>query len=144
MAVRRAVRRMMPIAHRLVGVALAGPPVMAILCVFAVAIGERAGVRVFAAAGPSNLAEAAAAGRADDVVRRLRAGEEPLRVYDLHPDVISSVVLRATPIEAAVWSGRLPIVQLLDDGGAINDAAHRLEIACLAVDMEMDDMVEYL
>jgi hypothetical protein len=67
-----------------------------------------------------------------------------LRVYDLRPDVISSVVLRATPMEAAVWSGRLPLVQLLDGGGAIQDDAHRREIACLAVDMEMDDMVEYL
>jgi hypothetical protein len=135
---------MMPVAHRLVGIALAGPPVVVMLCVFAVGVGERTGVPVFAAAGPANLAEAAAGGRADDVVRRLRASEDPLRVYQLRPDVISSVVLRATPMEAAIWSGRLPVVQLLDGGGAIADAAHRREIACLAADMEMDDMVEYL
>jgi hypothetical protein len=135
---------MMPFAHRLVGLALAVPPALVILCTFAVAAGERTGVRVFGAVGPANLAEAAATGRADDVVRRMRAGEDPSRVYDLHPDAISSIVLRATPLEAAVWSRQLLMIQLLDRAGAIQDAAHRRAIACLAMDLEMGDIVEYL
>jgi hypothetical protein len=74
----------------------------------------------------------------------MRAGEDPFRVYGLHPDAISSVVLFATPMEAAVWSRQLLMIQLLDREGAIQDAAHRREIACLAADQEIGDMVEYL
>lgn len=110
----------------------------------AVVVAERSGARAFDAPPPANLAEAAGTARADEVVRRLRLGEDPHRIYDLRPEVISSTVLKATPMEAAVWSRQELLVRLLDREGAIRDDARRQEIACLAADLEVDDMVEYL
>jgi hypothetical protein len=135
---------MMSLMPRLIGIAIAGPPVAVILCVVAVLIGDHAGARVFAGVPPGNLAEAAGTGRADDVVRRLRLREDPFRVYGLRPDVISSIVLRATPAEAAMWSRQLPMVQLLDREGVLGDASRRHEMTCLAADLDLQDIVAYL
>jgi hypothetical protein len=130
-------------AGRVLTAAVALPPSLALLFVLAVAAAERGGGSLFAGPSPANLAEAAASGRGDDVVRRLRAGEDAFRVYDLRPDVISSSVQRATPAEAAMWSRQLLMIHLLDRGGAIGDA-QRPELACLASDLGLDDVVEYL
>jgi hypothetical protein len=124
--------------------ALVVPPMLALACATLVSIAERSGTTVFSAVPPANLAEAAAMGRADDVVRRLGLGEDQRRVYDLRPEVISSAVLRATPVEAAMWSRQLLMVQLLDRAGAIADAGQRRALACLAADLELEDIVEYL
>src|SRR5688572_28344337 len=126
------------------GLALAAPPCLAIACLLAVVIGERAGTTVFGAVPPANLAEAAATARGDDEVRRLALGEDRFRVYPLRPEAISSTVLLATPMEAAMWSKQLLMIHLLDRGGAIRDAAHRRELACLAADLDAQDIVEYL
>jgi hypothetical protein len=48
------------------------------------------------------------------------------------------------PVEAAMWSRQLLMVQLLDGGGAIGDASEREEFACLAADLALEDIVEYL
>jgi hypothetical protein len=124
--------------------ALVLPPILAIGCVAVISMAERSGTTLFIAEPPANLAEAAATGRADDVVRRLDEGEDRWRVYDLRPDVISSAVLRATPTEAAMWSRQLLMVQLLDRAGAIRDAEERRGLACLAADLDLEDIVEYL
>ena len=124
--------------------ALAAPPCLAMVCVLAIAIGERSGTTVFGAVPPANLAEAAATARGDDVVRRLALGEDRFRVYPLRPEAISSTVLVATPMEAAMWSKQLLMIHLLDRGGAVRDAAHRHELACLAADLDAEDIVEYL
>jgi hypothetical protein len=132
------------LTDRLVAWALALPACAAFAAVLAIAGAERAGRGVLAGAPPSNLAEAAATGRADDVVRRLRRGEDPQRVYDLRPEAISSVVLKATTLEAAIWSRQRLMIELLDREGAIVDEAHRRELACLAADLDSPDVVEYL
>jgi len=133
----------MALVQRPAVVALVVPPMLAIMCVVLVGVAERSGTTIFGGQPPANLAEAAALGRADDVVRRLDLGEDHQRVYDLRPGVISSAVLRATPTEAAMWSRRLPIVRLFDRAGAI-DTARRRELACLAADLDLEDVVEYL
>ena len=130
--------------HRLIAIVLVTPPALAILCAAAIALAERAGTTLFAAVPPANLAEAAAMGRADDVVRRLALGDDRHRVYDLRTEVISSAVRRATPVEAAMWSRQLLMVQLLDGAGAIADLSQRQESACLAADLELQDIVEDL
>jgi len=136
---------MMSGVQRGVILALVVPPALAILCVLAIVVAEPAAVPLFSAAPPGNLAEAAAAGRGDDVVRRLHLGDDLHRAYRLRPEVSYSPVLRATPIEAAMWSGQLLMVQLLDREGAIADSAHRQELACLAADLEVDEeIVAYL
>lgn len=131
-------------ARRTVAAALVVPPLVATACVIAVSIAERTGGTIFAAAAPANLAEAAALGRGDDVVRRLHQGEDPRRVYDLRPEIVSSAVVKATPMEAAMWSQRLLMIHLLDRGGAIADEAARSHLACLAMDLGLAEAVDYL
>jgi hypothetical protein len=130
--------------QRLLAIVLVLPPMLAILCGVTVGIAERSGTTVFGSTPPANLAEAAAMGRADDVVRRIELGEDHRRVYDVRPEVISSAVLRTTPVEAAMWSRQLLMVQLLDRAGAIADAEERRALACLAADLELEDIVAYL
>jgi len=134
----------MPSTDRLIAAALLAPLGLVMLCLVTVAAVEGAGGTAFGAMPPRNLAEAAAIGRADDVVRRLRLGEDRDRVYDLRPEAISSAVLKATPIEAAMWSRQRQMIVLLDHEGAIRSAEQRRELACLAADLELGDIVEYL
>ena len=49
----------------------------------------------------------------------------------------------ATTLEASMWSRQLELVQLLDQAVAF-DQEERAELACLAADLEIDDVVEYL
>jgi hypothetical protein len=134
----------MPLAHRLLCLALAAPLVVATLCVAGIGGAERLGGTFLHAAPPANLAEAASTGRADDVVRRLRAGEDAAQVYPLRPEAISSVVLHATTMEAAMWSRQLRMIQLLDREGAIGAQEDRRFLVCLASDLDVPDIVEFL
>ena len=130
---------------RVLTVALAAPPCIALLCALGVGIVERSGSTLFGALQPANLAEAAGAARADLVVRFLRAGEDPARVYPVHRDVISSAVLQATALEAAIWARQLEMIELFDREGAIpHGSSARRALACLAVDLDVEDVAEYL
>jgi hypothetical protein len=130
---------------RMLTVALAVPPCLALLCALGVGIAERSGGTLFAAPAPANLAEAAGAARADLVVRFLGRGQNPSDVYPIHRDVISSAVLRATALEAAIWSRQLEMIELFDRAGAIPPGSSaRRALACLAADLNVDDVVEYL
>jgi hypothetical protein len=117
---------------------LAGSAVMA-----TVALGERAGAAPFAGLTPRNSAEAAGMGAAAEVLRFL-AHEDPRAVQPVRPEVISSSVLRATTLEAAVWSRQLELIQLLERAHPWASAGERQAIACLASDLDVEDVAEYL
>jgi hypothetical protein len=108
-----------------------------------VALGEHAGAAPFGGLAPQNSAEAAGWGRADDLLRFLRSGEDPRQVYAVRPEIISSAVRRATTLEASMWSRQLELVRLLDQIAAF-DEEERASLACLAADLKVDDVVEYL
>lgn len=91
-----------------------------------------------------NVAEAAAMGQASEVMRMLREGQDPNRIYAVRPEVISSSVTRVTALEAAIWSRRAQQVELLDRAGAIRDQESRHYLACLAADLPVDEVVQYL
>jgi hypothetical protein len=124
--------------------AFALPPLLAFLVLGAVAIAERAGGTLFAVAPPANIAEASALGRADLVFRYLRDGSDPLRIYPVAAHVISTAVRRVSAIEAAVWSRQVEMIQLLESTGALRDPATRRHVACLASDLDAEDLVDYL
>jgi hypothetical protein len=92
---------------------------------------------------PLNMAEAAGLGSAADVLRRLGLGEDPRAVLPVRPDVISSSVLRASAVEAAVWSRQVELVKLLDRWGAF-EGDGRSRIGCLARDLQAEDIAAYL
>ena len=123
--------------------ALLAPLGIATIGIVGVAAGERAGATPFAGLVPRNSAEAAGLGSAGDLLRFLRRGEDPHGVHAVRPEVISSAILRATTLEAAMWSRQLEMIQALDRAGAI-EADERLALACLAADLGVEDVVEYL
>jgi hypothetical protein len=108
-----------------------------------VSASERIGVHPFAGRAPQNSAEAAALAHAGELLRFMRHGENPHAVYPVRPDVISSAILRATTIEAAMWSRQVEMIKLLDREGVIRDGEERALLTCLAVDLQIDDVVEY-
>lgn len=124
--------------------ALTMPLAAAAIMLVLVVSGERLGATPFSGMVPANSAEAAGMGSAVHVVRFLRMGEDPNRVYPVRPEIISSAVLKATTLEAAMWSRQIELVQLLDREGAIVGDQRRRELACLAADLRVDDVVVYL
>jgi hypothetical protein len=73
----------------------------------------------------------------------VRAGEDPAAVRTLRAESISSSVLRASALEAAVWSREVELVELLDRLGAFQ-GNERERIGCLARDLQADDIAKYL
>ena len=125
-------------------VVLAVPIVCGTLAVAVVAAVEAAGGSAFGDVGPANSAEAAALGDAAMVTRSIRFGDDPTRVHALRPAFISPQVLRATTPEAALWSRQLEMIKLLDREGAIVGAASRRDLACLAIDLGLPHIADYL
>jgi hypothetical protein len=126
----------------LLGLAAAGPAALATLLVLAFAVREMSGSTPLSDGPPRNVAEAAGTGQVADVVRLLRAGEDPSRFWPVRPDLISSTVTRPTALEAAVWTGS-GLVELLDTGGYIRDDETRRHLACLAQDIRKQEVVSY-
>ncbi len=83
-------------------------------------------------------------GRASDLLRFVWLGQRPDEVLPLRPSIVSSQVQHATILEAAIWSRQLVLVRLLDAQNAIMDQAARHHLACLAVDIQLDDVIGYL
>jgi len=123
---------------------MAGPAVVATLMIVTFSSLELLGHTAFAVGPFRNVAEAAGMGAASEVLRLLGNGEDPTRVLPIRGEIISSSVRQATALEAAIWSRRRELVELLDRRGAIVDAPTRQHLACLAADLDALDIVEFL
>jgi hypothetical protein len=123
--------------------AVALPASVAMLIVVIFAVMEAAG-RAPLSTAPQNIAEAAGMGSAAETMRRALYGESAHRVEYVRPEIISARVTRVTALEAAIFSRKLELVRLLDRRGAIVGTGTRLALACLARDIEANDIVEYL
>ena len=119
-------------------------PAIVTVAALVVAAGERAGYTPLSEGPPRNAAEAAAMGKASDVLRYLLLGGSPTEVQTLRPDVISPQIVRATVPEAAIWSRQLGLIKLLDTRGALVGDGTRHRLACVAHDIRLDEVVEYL
>ena len=106
-------------------------------------VGESSGWTPFAEDDPPrNSAEAAAVGDAASVLRFIRLGDGPLDVQPVRAHLLP--VPYVTTLQAAVWSRRLDLIQILDAEGAIASADTRSELACLALDLGAPDIALYL
>jgi hypothetical protein len=132
-------------ASKIYALAVAGPVVVATLGVIAFSGQELRGEAPFSYGPVRNVAEAAAMGHASEVLRLLAAGQDPNQVWPVRRDIISSTITKVTALEAAVWSRRVQLVELLDRQGVIDDRSRR-HLACLANDLEnpVEDIVLYL
>lgn len=124
--------------------ALVGPAVLGTIavCVF-VGVEIVGATPPLAQASPMNLAEAAAMGSMADVWRFLDAGQDPAATYDVRSHIISSSIRRVTAWEGVMWSRRVEVVMFMDGRHRLADA-DRPRIACLAKELGIDDIQEYL
>ena len=127
----------------LLGVAAALPAAIATLAVLAFAARELSGTTPLSNGPPRNVAEAAGAGQVSEVLRFLRAGEDPSRFWPVRAEIISEYVTRPTGLEAALWGGR-GLVTLFDQRGFIRTPEARRHLACLAKDIGNRDALSYL
>jgi hypothetical protein len=128
----------------MLAVGVAAPVVLATLAVVAFTGLEIRGRTPSAADLPHNIAEAAAMAAPAEVLRRLGFAEDPNRVWPVRRDIISSTVTRVTALEAAVWSRHREMLELLDRRGAIVGAETRRHLLCLAADVGVPEIVDYL
>ena len=129
--------------RRLLVIAVAVPSVAGTLAMM-LFIGLEAVGATPLAVYPQNIAEAAAMGNGAETLRRLLDGEDPNRIQDVSPEIISGALTRLTALEAAVLSKRVQLVQLLDSRGVIVNADTRLTLSCIAHAAEARDIVDYL
>ncbi|HEY7185519.1 MAG TPA: hypothetical protein VH436_03170 [Vicinamibacterales bacterium] len=129
---------------RAAAIALVVPAVLTTLALAAFSGLELLGRTPFAIGRFHNVAEAAGMGAASEVLRLLGNGEDPNRVLPLRGEIISSSVQRATALEAAVWSRRRELVEVLDRRAAIADEQTRQHLVCLARDLDARDIADYL
>jgi hypothetical protein len=123
--------------------AAAVPALLATLAVLVFAVRELSGTTPLSNGPVRNVAEAAGAGQPSEVLRFLRAGDDPRRFWPVRREIISAYVTRPTGLEAAIWGGR-NIVELLDQRGFIADGGTRARLACLAKDVGKGEVAEYL
>jgi len=123
--------------------ATAGPVCVALVLLVAFVAGDALGYSPLRYQPPQNIAEAAALASASDVLRRLRAGEDPAALITIRPEVISSSVTKVTALEAAIWGRTVEIVRLLDREGAI-PAERKAYLACLSQALQANELLEYL
>lgn len=125
-------------------VAISLPFVLATAFVLALVVGERTGARPFAAPPFRNSAEAAAAGDAAAMLRMMRLGDNPTWLHHVRPDLISSQIVTVTTPEAALWSRQMNLIRVLDREGALGGDRQRHELACLARDLQLAAVADYL
>jgi hypothetical protein len=65
-------------------------------------------------------------------------------VVEVRPYAISSSIRRVSGAEAAVWSRSIELITLLDRFGAISEPENRRRLTCLAADLRVEDVLEYL
>jgi hypothetical protein len=120
------------------------PCVMGTLLVLGFGMSELAGRTPFAYEPPANIAEAAGMGMSSEVLRYLRAGEDPHAVLYVRPHIISSEITRVTAVEAAVWSRRIRLMRLLDREGALDSPVLRGSLSCLAADIQAAEIQQFI
>jgi hypothetical protein len=130
--------------RRVLALLVALPPALALGGVLSLAAGERAGFTPLAYPPPRNSAEAAAIGDAASMLQLLLR-EQPGTMHTLRPGALSDGIVVATTVEAAIWSRLVELVEVLDKQSAVTaDRSERASLACLAIDLDADEIATYL
>ena len=130
--------------RRLLGLLAAGPGVLATIGVLVFSGLELAGRTPSSPGAARNIAEATAASAPSDVLRFLRAGEDPNRIWPVRQNITSSTMTSLTAFEAAIVSRRAPMLELLAREGALVDTEAWQHLACRAIDLAATELVDQL
>lgn len=135
-----------PLGQRILALAVATPVVLATVAVLTFSALELGGETPLSYGPVRNIAEAAGLGHASEVLRLLASGQDPNQVWVVRRGIISSTITKVSALEAAVWSRRAQLVELMDRRGAIVDAESRRQLACLANDLPnpVKEIADYL
>lgn len=125
-------------------VALAAPVVATAAFVLAVEAAEWSGRDWWAGTRPRNAAEAAASGRAADLVRHLRRGNHPEQVFAVRGASLQAAPAWISAVEGAMWLNNPALVRLLEREGAVLGDDRRRQLACLARDLGNNATAGYL
>ena len=125
-------------------VALAAPLLTAACLALGAQAAEWSGRDWWFETRPRNAAEAAALGRAADLVRLLRGGDHPEQIFPVRAGIIGESVAWLSVIEAATWTEGAAMIRLLEREGAVMTDSHRRRLACLARDLERQSTADYL
>jgi ankyrin repeat protein len=88
---------------------------------------------------PLTLAEAAALRDNGEVVRLINAGADPNEATTVRAEFLRNDPLTITPLEAAVGSDRVDMVELLLDHGAVLDPFTWTRLMCFAIAIEAEE-----
>jgi hypothetical protein len=121
------------------GIAMALPGAFLIVATALMLIGVLFGVDPLWRVEPLTLAEAAALRDNGEVVRLIDAGEDPNRAGTVRAEFLRNDPLTITPLEAAVGSDRVDIMEVLLEHGARLDPATWTRLMCFATAIEADE-----
>ena len=119
--------------------ALALPGAALILATAVMLAGLMFGVDPLWRVEPLTLAEAAALRDNGEVVRLIEAGEDPNAPGTVRAEFLRNDALTITPLEAAVGSDRVDIMEVLLEHGARLDPATWNGLMCFATAIEADE-----
>jgi hypothetical protein len=125
-------------------IALAAPLLTAACLVLGAQAAEWSGRDWWADSRPRNAAEAAAMGRAGDLVRLLRRGDHPEQIFPVRDGMLGESVAWVSVIEAAMWTEGAVMIRLLEREGAVITGSQRRRLACLARDLGRQSTADYL
>lgn len=125
-------------------IALAAPIVLAACLALGAQAAEWSGRDWWSDTRPRNAAEAAALGRAGDLVRLLRLGDHPEQIFPVRDGMLGESVAWVSVIEAAMWTEGAAMIRLLEREGAVITDSHRRRLACLARDLGRQSTADYL
>jgi hypothetical protein len=123
---------------------LAAPIVAAACLVLAVEAAEVGNRTWWDGSRPLNAAEAAAFGRAADLVRLLRRGDHPEQVVAVRAAMIRESPSWLSAVEGAMWADSPATIRLLEAEGSVLTNAQRRRLACLARDLGQEATADYL
>ena len=124
--------------------ALAAPIVLTACVVLAVEGAEQTNRAWWEDTRPHNAAEAAAFGRAAELVRLLRRGDHPEQIAAVRPGMIREAPEWLSAVEGAMWADGPAMIRLIEREGAVLTAARRQQLACLARDLGREASADYL
>jgi hypothetical protein len=131
--------------HPVLALAVWVPQLAALILAAAVMVAWLVAADTFWPLPEMTLSEAVVTRDYAEVVRLIENGADPNRASHIRADMLNSAEYTKTPLEAAVGTGVIELVQLLLRHGATMPAgAARASLICESVRVEAEDVTELL
>jgi hypothetical protein len=126
------------------GLFVLAPPLLLAIAALGVLVASLAGANPLWREADITLAEAAALRDRGAILRLVWDGADPNAAHYVRPRMLTSRALTVTPLEAAVGTRELYMVEFLLQHGARIDERDRPVLICLAAKAEAANILEFL